>query len=75
MFDARLHLRDFLTEDEIRRAQEIYKRDQPNFHKRVLMEIINPATERIEDTLGPDVDMEWLALRIARHVGMLGPYP
>jgi hypothetical protein len=55
---------DFLTEDEIIKAQQLYKTDRANFHERCREEIIKPNMDRIDKALGQKNDAGYLAYAV-----------
>lgn len=70
MATRRVSIYEFLTEAEIEQAVNIYRNDRDNFHRRVLMEIINPNMERIDKALGQENDADYLAYCIEAVVGL-----
>lgn len=57
-------LSDFLPDEDIRRALEIYRTDRKNFHKRCKDEIIFPQLQLINVKLGQENDADFLAFAV-----------
>jgi hypothetical protein len=57
-------LADFLTDEEIKKAMDIWDTDRAHFHRRVLEEIIRPNLDRINVALGQDNDPSFLAYAV-----------
>lgn len=69
----RITLADFLTDEEIHRAQELYTKDRANFHDKVLKEIIEPNMGRINKALGQENSADYLAYAVEFVLGQYGP--
>jgi hypothetical protein len=55
-------LTDFLTEDEIKQAERLWKQDKIQFRRRYKTQVIIPNMERINKQLGQDNDTDYLSL-------------
>lgn len=66
-------LADFLTEEEIQKAVNLYQTDRDNFHRRCLAEVIEPNMDRINAALGQDNNASYLAYVVEFVVGRYGP--
>lgn len=65
----RVTIEDILTEDEIKRAVELWADSPTGFHKRVLVELIEPNRARINASLGQENDARYLAYLIEYVIG------
>ena len=64
---------EFLTVEEIDKAEEIWKNDRKNFHKRVINEIIQPNIARINKALGQQNNPDYLAYAVEYVLGRTIP--
>lgn len=62
-------IRAFLTDEERRRAKDMYLQDQSNYAQRIAKEIVEPVINRINDTLGQKNVPMYLAYVIEHEIG------
>lgn len=66
-------LASFLTEDQIYKVGLLWRKDNANFHRRAVDEIITPAMPDINRKLGQENDPDFIAYTIEYVLSCLDP--